>query len=48
MEVGFLMAEDDVDDILVIAKEGEGLEDFRSIEVSMMVEIVKEMLSEIS
>ena len=48
MEVGFLMEEDDVDDILVIAKEEEALEDFRSIEVSMMAEIVKEMLSKIS
>ena len=48
MEVGFLMEEDDVDELVVIAKEGEALEDFRSIEVSMMAEIVKEMLSKIS
>ena len=48
MEVGFLMEEDDVDELVVIAKEGEALEYFGSIEVSMMVEIVKEMLSEIS
>ena len=42
------MEEDDVDELVVISKEGEALEDFKSVEVSMMAEIEKEMLSEIS